>query len=307
MGESTGTVLVAGVANLAIAAAKLFAGLVSGSAAMLSEAAHSAADTVTEVLLLVALRSGGKPADRRHPFGYGKAGFFWALMAACATLVGGAGFSITHGVHTIVHGEDLTDFTLSYVVLAISFVIEGISFLKGSAQVRGEARRWGVSSLRLVSRTSDTALKAVMFEDTAALAGLVVAAAGLLMSQLTGSALWDGLASVVIGLLLLAVALSLIASNVSLLIGRAAPRTIEAEIRATLLAQPEVEGVVELLTMMLGPGQMLVAAKIDFVDEASAAGLERACDEVDKRLRAMYPGISEVFLDPTPTRRASEG
>lgn len=302
-GESTATVLVAGAANLAIAAAKLVAGLVGGSAAMLSEAAHSLADTVTEVLLLVALRRGGKPADQSHPFGYGKAGFFWALMAAGATLVGGAGFSITHGIHTILKGEDLSDLTLSYVVLAVSFAIEGISFLKGLSQLRGEARRWGISPLRLVGRTSDTALKAVMFEDSAALAGLVIAALGLLGSQLSGSALWDGLASVAIGVLLLVVALTLISSNVSLLIGQAAPRTVEAEIRTTLLDDPLVEGVVELLTMIMGPGQLMVAAKIDFRDQATAGGLEIACDELDHRLRAKFPGITQVFLDPTPTRR----
>ncbi|MEU4549315.1 cation diffusion facilitator family transporter [Nonomuraea dietziae] len=299
--ESMGTVVVAGLANLAIAAAKLVAGLVGGSAAMLSEAAHSAADTVTEVLLLVAVRRGGKPADRRHPFGYGKAGFVWALMAAGATLVGGAGFSITHGFHTISHGEDLSDLTLSYIVLAVSFVIEAVSWRKAMSQVRAEAGRLGVSRRAYVARTSDTALKAVLFEDSAALAGLVIAALGLLGAELTGNSVWDGVASVVIGVLLLAIALNLIAANVSLLIGQAAPRGMETRIRATLLAQPEVEEVVELLTMMLGPGRLMVAAKIDFRDEASAAGLEIACDEVDRRLRERYPGIVQVFLDPTPT------
>ncbi|MEU4324910.1 cation diffusion facilitator family transporter [Nonomuraea dietziae] len=305
--ESMGTVVVAGLANLAIAAAKLVAGLVGGSAAMLSEAAHSAADTVTEVLLLVAVRRGGKPADRRHPFGYGKAGFVWALMAAGATLVGGAGFSITHGFHTISHGENLSDLTLSYLVLAVSFVIEAVSWRKAMSQVRAEAERLGVSRRAYVARTSDTALKAVLFEDSAALAGLVIAALGLLGAQLTGNPAWDGVASVVIGVLLLAIALNLIAANVSLLIGQAAPRGMETRIRATLLAQPEVEDVVELLTMMLGPGRLMVAAKIDFRDEASAAGLEIACDEVDRRLRERYPGIVQVFLDPTPTRADRRG
>ncbi|WP_157244830.1 cation diffusion facilitator family transporter [Nonomuraea typhae] len=301
-GESFVTVLVAGAANLAIAVAKLIAGLISGSAAMLSESAHSAADTVTEVLLLVAVRRGGKPADRRHPFGYGKAGFFWAMMAAVATLVGGAGFSITHGVHTIAHGESLGDFTLSYVVLAVSFAIESVSFARGLSQARAEARRWGVGPVRLVTKTSDTALKAVMLEDTAALAGLVIAALGLLGAQLTSSSLWDGAASVAIGVLLLVVALSLIGANLSLLIGQAAPRQVETEIRALLLAQPEVEDVVELLTMYLGPGRLLVAAKIDFDDAASAAGVEIACDQVDRRLREHVPVVTQVFLDPTPTR-----
>ncbi|MFE3454444.1 cation diffusion facilitator family transporter [Nonomuraea sp. NPDC059194] len=300
--ESMGTVIVAGLANLAIAAAKLVAGLVGGSAAMLSEAAHSAADTVTEVLLLVAVRRGEKPADRRHPFGHGKAGFFWGLMAAGATLVGGAGFSITHGFHTIAHGEELSDLTLSYIVLGVSFVIEAISWRKAMRQVRQEAARFGISARDYVRRTSDTALKAVLFEDSAALAGLVIAALGLVGVELSGDPVWDGVASVLIGLLLLAIALSLVVTNVSLLIGQSAPRAMETGIRATLLAQPEVNDVVELLTMMLGPGRLMVAAKIDFRDEASAAGLEIACDEVDKRLREQYPGIVQVFLDPTPSR-----
>ncbi|WP_103957460.1 cation diffusion facilitator family transporter [Nonomuraea solani] len=302
-GESLGTVLVAGAANLTIALAKLIAGLIGGSAAMLSEAAHSAADTVTELLLLVSVRRSDKPADRRHPFGHGKAGFFWAMMAAVATLVGGAGFSITHGLHEIGHGEELANLTPSYIVLAVSFVIEGISFAKAFSQLRGEAGRHGVSPLRLVRLTSDTALKAVLFEDAAALAGLLIAGGGLLGSQLTGSALWDGAASVAIGLLLLAVALTLIQSNMSLLIGQAAPQQLETGIRAVLAGQPEVENVVELLTMMIGPGAILVAAKIDFRDEASAAGVERACEEVDRRLRDTFPGVRQVFLDPTPTRR----
>ncbi|MEU5865868.1 MULTISPECIES: cation diffusion facilitator family transporter [unclassified Nonomuraea] len=302
-GESLVTVLVAGAANLTIALAKLVAGLIGGSAAMLSEAAHSAADTVTELLLLVSVRRAGKPPDRRHPFGYGKAGFFWAMMAAVATLVGGAGFSVTHGIHEISTGEKLGNLTPSYVVLAVSFVIEGISFTKAYSQLRAEAGRYKVHPARLVRITSDTALKAVLFEDAAALVGLVIAALGLVGSQWSGSALWDGAASVAIGLLLLVVALILIQSNLSLLIGQAAPRQIEVGIRAVLLAQPEVEDVVELLTMMIGPGSIMVAAKIDFRDDASAAGVEIACDEVDRRLRDRFPGVDLVFLDPTPTRR----
>ncbi|WP_406316816.1 cation diffusion facilitator family transporter [Streptosporangium sp. NBC_01639] len=302
--ESVGTVIVAGLANLAIAVAKLVAGLISGSSAMLSEAMHSAADTVTEVLLFVAVRRADHPADSRHPFGHGMAGFFWALMAAFATLIGGAGFSITHGLHEISHGEELADLRISYVVLAVSFVIEGISFLKALSQVRGEARRLRVSPQRYVAKTSDTALKAVLFEDAAALVGLLIAAGGLLAYQLTGSSLWDGVASVVIGLLLLGVALNLIRTNVSLLIGQAAPLRMEQEIRAELLAQPEVDAVVELLTMMLGPSEVLVAARVDFADDTTGAALERAADQVERRLGERFPSISQVFLDPTPGRSA---
>ncbi|MGJ6963201.1 cation diffusion facilitator family transporter [Streptosporangium sp. G11] len=304
--ESLATVIVAGLANLAIAVAKLIAGLISGSSAMLSEAAHSAADTVTEVLLFVAVRRSGHPADVRHPFGHGKAGFFWALMAAFATLIGGAGFSITHGVHEILTGERLTGLTIPYVVLGVSFVIEGISFLKALSQVRGQARRFEVSPRRYVAKTSDTALKAVLFEDAAALAGLLIAAAGLLASQLTGSSVWDGAASVVIGLLLLWVAIHLIRANVSLLIGQSAPGGLAERIRKEIAAMPEVENVVELLTMMLGPGEILVAARVDFVDDTTGARLEEAADRVERTLKERFPPVAQVFLDPTPGRSSRQ-
>ncbi|ETK36678.1 cation diffusion facilitator family transporter [Microbispora sp. ATCC PTA-5024] len=301
-GESVGTVVVAGAANLLIALAKLVAGLLSSSSAMLSEAAHSAADTATEVLLFTAIRQGGRPADRRHPLGHGRASYLWAIVAACFTLVVGAGFSLTHGWQTIVHGEELGDILVSYIVLAVSFAIESVSLWKGLSQLRGEARRWRVSSRDLLARTSDTMLKAVVLEDVAALAGIAVAALGLVLSQLTGSAVWDGAASIVIGLLLLGVALSLIRTNASLLIGQAAPKILEEEILAELNGQPEVEGVVDLVTVMMGPGQVMVAAKIDFLDETTGERLELASDQVERRLTERFPEIKQVFLDPTPGR-----
>ncbi|MGW4641225.1 cation diffusion facilitator family transporter [Sphaerisporangium sp. NPDC004334] len=298
--ESFLTVAVAAGINLAIAVAKMVAGLISGSAAMLSEAAHSAADTVTEVLLLVAVRRSGHPADSRHPFGHGKAGFFWALMAAGATLLIGAGFSITHGVQTIRDGEDLGDLKVSYIVLVIAFVLEGVSFFRAVHQVRGEADRLNVSPQRYVAHTTDTAVKAVVFEDSAALVGIGVAALGLLGFQLTGSAVWDGLASIVIGLLLLGVALYLIKANASLLIGQAAPPRVQRAILEEITGRAEVNQVVELLTMMLGPDDVLVAAKIDFVDECTGDRLEQVSDDIEHRLRDRFRGVTHVFLDPTP-------
>jgi cation diffusion facilitator family transporter len=297
--ESVGTVVVAGLANLVIAAAKFVAGLVSGSAAMLSEAAHSLADTVTEVFLFVALRRGGKPADEQHPFGYGKESYVWAFIAALFTFVGGAGFSIYHGVTTIIGGEHSGRYLISYVVLAVSFVAEGVSFRKAWRQVAGESRRWGVSKRRFLSVTSDTTVKAVYFEDAAALIGLLLAAAGVGLAQLTGSEVWDGVASIAIGLLLLVVAAVLAYSNVSLLVGRAVPRRIRDEIAGDLRAIPEVTAVPTLLTMQVGPGDILVAAKVDFDDTVSGAQIEAASDEAERRLRARYPGIRYVFLDPT--------
>jgi cation diffusion facilitator family transporter len=300
--ESVGTVVVAGLANLAIAAAKLVAGMLSGSAAMLSEAAHSLADTVTEVFLFVALRRGTKEADEEHPFGYGKESFVWAFIAALFTFVGGAGFSIYHGVTTIISGEHSGQYLVSYIVLAVSFVAEGVSFLKARRQVTSESRRWNITRRRFLQLTPDTTVKAVYFEDSAALIGLILAAAGIALSQLTGAELWDGLASIAIGLLLLVVATVLARANVSLLVGRAVPRRMHNQIADDLTGIPVVTAVPTLLTMQLGPGAILVAAKVDFHDDVSGAAIEEASDEAERRLRSRYPEIRYVFLDPTRGR-----
>jgi cation diffusion facilitator family transporter len=266
---------------------------------MLSEAAHSFADTVTEIFLYVALRRGNKAADEEHPFGYGKESFVWAFIAALFTFIGGAGFSIYHGVTTILSGEETGHFVLSYIVLVVSFVAEGTSFLRARRQVAGESERWGISSARFLRLTPDTTVKAVYFEDSAALIGLILAGLGILGAQLTGSELWDGLASIGIGALLLVVAVSLARSNISLLVGRAVPRQIHNQIAKDLNSIPIVVAVPTLLTMQLGPGDILVAAKVDFDDNALGGEIESASDDAERRLRARYPAIRYVFLDPT--------
>lgn len=300
--ESVLTVIVAGLANLAIAAAKFVAGLLTGSAAMLSEAAHSLADTTTEALLFTALRRGAKDPDDRHPFGYGKESYVWAFIAALFTFVAGAGFSIYHGIETILHGEDIGDFMVAYIVLAVSAVLEGISFIRALRQVRGEATRWRTSSSRFLRATPDTAVKAVFLEDSAALVGLALAAAGLGLTEATGDSVWDGIASIGIGLLLLVVAATLSVANVSLLVGRSVPRRLHLRLREELSGVPTVDRVDQLLTMQLGPEDVLVAAKVDFADDATGAEIEAAADAAERRLISIYPSIRYVFLDPTRGR-----
>ncbi|WP_409057807.1 cation diffusion facilitator family transporter [Streptomyces sp. SYP-A7185] len=308
-GESTFTVIVAAVANLGIAIAKAVAGVISGSSAMLSEAAHSLADTVTEVLLLTALKRSEKPADEDHPLGYGPERYIWAMLAAVATFVGGAVFSLYDGIHTLVAGEELGDPLISYIVLAIAFLLEGYSLRTGVRQARGEATRYGASFGRYLRHTPDTAVKAVVLEDSAALAGLVLAAGGLLGGQLTGSGVWDGVASLCIGALLLYVAWVLGRSNAQLLIGRPLPKPMREEIRAELLASEHIEAVLELTTLLQGPREALVAAKVDFRDASTAAQIEWACEQAERRLRERFPGVRRVYLDPTPgyAQRREEG
>ncbi|MFC4017328.1 cation diffusion facilitator family transporter [Micromonospora sp. GCM10011542] len=305
--ESVGTVVVAGAANLAIAAAKLVAGLISGSAAMLSEAAHSVADTTTEVLLYMALRRGARPADTRHPFGYGKESYVWAFFAALFTFVAGAGFAITHGVTTILVHEHRGNYLVSYIVLAVSFAIESVSLARVIRQVRGESRRWRTTPRRFLRFTADTTVKAVFLEDSAALTGLLLAALGVGLSQATGDEVWDGVASILIGVLLLVVAGILAATNLSLLVGRAIPERLRREIERDLAGLPEVERIDTLLTMQLGPDDILVAAKVDFRDQATGAAIEATADEAERRLTGRYPEIRYLFLDPTRSMPGASG
>jgi len=300
-GESTLTVLVALGANAAIGALKLVAGLLTGSAAMLAEAAHSAADTTTEGLLLTALRRSEKPADRRHPFGYGKERFFWALIAAVSIFVSGAAFAIYEGIRTMLgEQEEQTLIWVAYAVLGGSFVLEGISWLQASRQVRREAAADQQSIVTFLRATDDPTVKTVFFEDSAALIGLVLALAGVGLHQLTGSGFFDGLASLLIGLLLTGVAYVLGRTNKALLVGRQADPRLVSAIQEALAARPEVEQVVDLLTMMLGTDRVLVCARLDFDDRLGAADLERGCVEIDAQLREQFPDIEEIFLEPVP-------
>lgn len=299
--ESVGTVIVAVVTNLGIAAAKAVGGVVSGSSAMLSEAAHSVADTVTEVMLLASLKRSARPADEAHPLGYGPERYIWALLASIATFVGGAVFAVYDGIHTLVHGEDPGDPTLSYVILAIAFLLEGYSLLVAWRQVTREAARMQAPLGLYVKHTPDTAVKAVLLENVAALIGLALAAGGLLGAQLTGSGVYDGVASLLIGLLLVWVAWELGRSNAQYLIGRPLPAAMRAEVRAELLSVPHIEAVLELTTLVQGPAEVLIAAKIDFHDLASARQVEQSCEVAEAQLRERFPAVRRVYLDPTPT------
>ncbi|WP_433406545.1 cation diffusion facilitator family transporter [Streptomyces sp. CA-146814] len=305
-GESTFTVIVAALANLGIAVAKAVAGLISGSSAMLSEAAHSIADTVTEVMLLTALKRSEKPADEDHPLGYGPERYIWAMLASIATFVGGAVFSIYDGVHTLIAGEELGNPLVSYVVLGVAFLLEGYSLRTGVKQVRREASRLRVPDTYYLRHTPDTAVKAVVMEDSAALIGLLLAAGGLLGGQLTGSGVWDGIASCLIGLLLVYVAWVLGRSNAQLLIGRPLPPAMRAGVREELTSVPHIVDVLELTTLIQGPSEIMIAAKVDFRDMATAEEVEWACEEAEAQLRERFPSVRRVYLDPTPGRGQRE-
>ena len=294
------TVVVAILANAGIAVAKGIAGLVSGSAAMLAEAAHSVADTANELLLLVAVRRSSRAADERHPFGYGRERYFWTLLAAVGIFVGGGVFSVLQGVNELRSSRhEGGHFTLTYIVLAVSFVLESVSWTQAFRQLREDARRTDRRFRSQLWETSDPAVTTVFFEDTAALGGLAIAATGVMLHQVTGDNFWDGSASILIGLLLAGVALALGRENRSLLIGEAADPRLRAALRELLSAYDEVDAVDDVLTSVIGRAEVLVAARIDLDDDLTAAQVEALARRMERDIVAAHPTVKHFFLDVT--------
>src|SRR4051794_10513360 len=238
-GESLKTVVIAFGANLLIALAKSFAAMVTGSASMLAEAAHSWADAGNEIFLLVADRRSGRGRDSHHPMGYGREAYVWSMFAAFGLFTAGAVVSISHGINELRHPEPGEDFLIAYIVLAISFVLEGVSFTQALRQSRKDARAYGRSTLPFVLNTSNTTLRAVFFEDSAALLGILIAATGIALHQVTGSSVPDAVGSIGVGLLLGVVAVVLIDRNRRVLVGEAVPGDAPALGLGFLLDQPE--------------------------------------------------------------------
>jgi cation diffusion facilitator family transporter len=299
--ESTLTVVLALLANLGVAILKLAAGLITGSGALLSEAAHSAGDTSTELLLLTALRRSERPADRVHPFGYGKERYFWSLLAAVTILVSGAAFSIYQGLATILGGHAESErIWINYPVLGLAAILEAISFRQAIGQAKGAAARGRRSLASYVRDPEDPTVKSVVLEDSAALIGLVLAAIGVALHQLTGNAVYDGAASLAIGVLLVLAAFALAHSCKGLLIGKQADLRMLQEISRRLETEPEILDVVDMLTMMTGVHRILLCLRVDVENTYSAAEIERACMRIDTDLRAEFPSLDEIFIQPVP-------
>jgi cation diffusion facilitator family transporter len=306
-GASRRTVLIAAAANGVVMLTKLAGGLLSGSAAMLAEAAHSFADTTNQLFLLVSIEMGSREPTPDQPFGYGRMRFLWTFMAAIATFLAGAVFAIGYGVYELLHGEKSTSYLVAYVTLAIAFVAEGTSWIRAHRQTRDEAAQAKLPLLRYVRETRDPNVKMVLFEDTAALIGLAIAFCGLLANQITGAHVFDPAASIAVGLLLIAVAAWMAHDTSELLIGAAARPAEREVLERTLEECAEVDHVVEFLTMVLGPNSLLVAARVDFAAGLEDEQVERASEEIDRRMREAVPDVTEVFLDATTAPHDGRG
>lgn len=295
------TVLLALAANLGIALAKTFAAVLTGSAAMAAEAGHSFADTINEVLLLAALRRSERPADKRHPFGHGNERYFWSLLVAVCIFGMGALFAFLQGIGALLGaGSEEARPLVGYIVLAVSAVLEAISWRQALKETLRHARERNEGFLEFLRNTDDPTVKSVLFEDSAALLGIAFAAMGLYTHQVTGSAVGDAVASLLIGLMLSLVAYLLGRTNRELLVGRQARPEVLEGVRNLLANAPEIEEVVDLLTMNVGTDQILVCARLDFDDTLGAADVERACARLDGELHDKYGEVYEVFLEPVP-------
>lgn len=299
MGGTRKTVLVAIGANATIFVTKAIGGVASGSGALLAEAAHSLADTTNQCFLLFSLRLARRANDEEHPFGHGKERFLWAFMAAIFMFVGGAVFAIGWGIKELLSGGGESSFTVAWIVLGISAVAEVVSWVRALRQTRAEARELGLPFGRFIRESRDPTAKAVVFEDSAAVAGIAIAAFGIGMHQLTGKPAWDAGAAIGVGLLLMVTAVALARDIRGLLIGEAARPEERERIERVLARADEVVDVLELLTMVLGPNALLVAARLDLRDGLSADDIERASNRLADELREAVPDVRQVFLDPT--------
>ncbi|MET9517532.1 cation diffusion facilitator family transporter [Streptomyces sp. NPDC002994] len=287
------TVLVALAANLVIAAAKTVGGLASGSPALLSEAAHSVADSLNEVFLLASLHRSRRPADRKHPFGYGKERYFWALLAAVGIFIMGGCFSFFQGFEAArgaTGKESHTGYVAGLAVLGVALLAEGTSLARALYQAR---RQPGTGLGR------DPALRTVVAEDGTAVVGVLLAAAGMVLHMVTGDVVYEAVASFSIGLLLVYVAYRLGRDARTQLIGEAADPELRARIRALIEAQPEIDNVDELLTMQLGLDSLLVAARVDLMPGLDSEEVELVCVRIKRSVKMTWPRADHVFLDVT--------
>ncbi len=289
------TVVIALGANLLVAIAKTFASVITGSASMVAETAHSWADFGNEIFLLIADRRSMRQRDDPHPLGYGREAYVWSMFAAFGIFTAGAIVSIWHGLQQLFAPEDATNFGIAYLVLAVAFVLEGTSFLQAFRQARAGGRRRGVSTGVYALTSSNATLRAVFAEDAAALIGLAIAFLGILLHQITGLAAFDAVGSILVGALLGVVAIVLIDRNRRFLIGQIPDARLRNDVLVGLLARQEIERVTYLHLEFVGPGAVFLVASVDIVGEETETHVAYSLRRIENALR-QNEHIEEALL-----------
>jgi cation diffusion facilitator family transporter len=295
-------ILIALFANIVIAIAKLIGGLVSGSTGMLAEAAHSAADSVNEIFLAVGVHRDRQPADPKHPLGHGRERFLWAFMAAIASFLIGGCLSIAMAIVAIKARHPVPRGLTAWIVLAVAFVADGVSWLQSMRQARRQAAEYNLSVWRYIRSSSDPVVRAVLVEDSAALIGLCVAATGLFLSEIFRTSLPDSLASLIIGLLLAVTAFSLARPFADFLVGRSLPTAQFEKLYAIVKEDKAIDQILSLRAIYSGPEEVVVMAKVHPSARMNIEQLSRAMDDLDRRIRAAMPFVADVFIDVTANR-----
>ena len=282
--------------NLAIAIAKFVAAALSGSSAMLSEGVHSLVDTVNELLLLYGLRRAARPADASHPFGYGRELYFWSFIVALLVFALGAGVSLYEGIAHVRNPEPASNHTLNYVVLGLSILFEGGSWWVSLREFR--ARKGAMGYVQAFRESKDPSLFTVLLEDSAALIGLFIALLGLLAAQWLQMPELDGVASIGIAAVLACSAFVLARESKGLLIGEPAARPLSDALRRIAGADPDVRAVNGVLSVQMGPEQVVAALSAEFEDQRSTAQIEACIERIERAARAEHPELQSLFVKP---------
>ncbi len=293
--ENPRILLIALAANVGIAIAKFIAAAITGSSAMLTEGVHSLVDSANQLLLMYGQKRAAKPADAIHPGGYGRELYFWSFVVALLVFALGAGVSVYEGILHILEPEPAVSPLVGYIVLATAFALEGGSTYTAFREF--DAKRRGQSWLQALTSTKDAAIVIVLLENGSAMAGIIIAAIGLFISQITGNPKFDGIASILIGMLLGLVAIFLAREAKGLLIGEAADPELIAGVRAAITREG-IMGVGEIMTLHNAPEQIVVAVNVDFDNRLSAGDVERIVDEIERELQRLFPSIHRVYVRP---------
>ncbi len=288
-------IIAALIGNTLISISKFVAASITGSSAMLSEGIHSLVDTGNQGLLLYGMKRAARPPDEDFPFGHGKEIYFWSFIVAILIFALGGGISIYEGIKHIQHPEPISNPMVNYIVLGLALVFEGAAWVFAFREFSRSKGRWGY--LEAIQRSKDPSIFVVLFEDSAAMLGLIVAFAGVWISQATGILIFDGIASVVIGLILVGTSIWLAYETKGLLIGESANQSVIRGIRDALRGRPNIEHVNEILTMHMGPDFILANISVDFSDAISAQDVEDDIAEIDYSIKQKFPQIKRVFIE----------
>lgn len=283
------------IGNALIAVTKFIAAFLTNSSAMLSEGIHSVVDTGNQLLLLYGLHRAQKPADENFPFGYGKEIYFWSFVVAILIFAVGAGVSIYEGIHRIADPRPMQDAYINYIVLGLAIVFEGAAWLFALSAFSKIKGKW--SYIEAVQRAKDPSMFVVLFEDSAAILGLIVALAGVLITEWTGIVYFDGIASIIIGFILGGTAIWLAYETKGLLIGESANKPVVEGIRRIAKTCREIEHVNELLTLHMGPDFILVNISVDFADHTTSSDIELAIAKLDHAIKQAYPTVKRIFVE----------